>query len=471
MELESDRIGNDANCISGLPCGNSCQPVSNSCTTSLLPETEAIADYITNPDNFKDYEQTAIAPRITLETIINPVFTDNGKRSDRATKLQDYTITEGSITGQFVGTHSSNDVLFDFKLVKGGDRWNLTYKYADGQLEPIDSILVSKSKNEFDRLKENDAKNCKKGVACGNSCIAQSKKCKQNLGAKAAAVADHISDPANLEKGAESSEASGGIETAKDAIAQGERIFSKDDIAAYDKARNEAQSLKEQAIAAKSTDPQKYMELATQYNEKQAQANKMFEDNIYSKVVGGSTNESKALAEKVEIIKIGTAKQLNDDDIRKNVSDFFAISNGKGSESMQKISVQEGVRGSANEKFNSVSLPTGDTQRYAAFHEIGHHIEFENPKYAELSRDFIMSRSTSDEPQSIREMTGNPAYRADEMAYPDKFYDPYVGKVGANGNTEVIATATGELSSAKTARQLFNKDREHFMFTVGVLKD
>lgn len=143
MELESDRIGNDANCTSGLPCGNSCQPVSNSCTTSLLPEVEAIADYITNPDNFKDYEQSAIAPRITLETIINPVFTDNGKRSDRATKLQDYTITEGSITGQFVGTHNSNDVLFDFKLVKGGDRWNLTYKYADGQLEPIDSALVA----------------------------------------------------------------------------------------------------------------------------------------------------------------------------------------------------------------------------------------------------------------------------------------------------------------------------------------
>ena len=59
---------------------------------------------------------------------------------------------------------------------------------------------------EFDRLKEDDAKNCKKGIACGNSCISQSKKCKQNLGAKAAAVADHLSDPANLEKGAESSD-------------------------------------------------------------------------------------------------------------------------------------------------------------------------------------------------------------------------------------------------------------------------
>lgn len=324
---------------------------------------------------------------------------------------------------------------------------------------------------EFDRLKENDAKNCKKGMPCGNSCIAQGKKCKSGLEPKAAAIADHLSDPTNLEKGAESSKSSGGIETAKDAIAKGESIFSKDDIAAYDKARNEAQSLKEEAVAAKATDYSKYAELATQYNEKIAEANKIFEDNIYSKVVSGSTKESDALAEKVAIVKIGNAKQLSDEDIRQNASDFFALSNGKASESMQKISLQEGVRASANQKFNSVSLPTDSTQRYAAFHEIGHHIEFENPKYAELSREFIKSRSTSDEPQSIREMTGNPAYRADEKAYPDKFYDPYVGKIGANGNTEVIATATGEMSSAKTARALFNKDREHFMFTVGVLKD
>lgn len=61
---------------------------------------------------------------------------------------------------------------------------------------------------EFDRLKESDAKNCKKGVACKNTCIQKGKQCRDPLKGKAAAVADHVSDPANLEKGAESSEAS-----------------------------------------------------------------------------------------------------------------------------------------------------------------------------------------------------------------------------------------------------------------------
>ena len=65
---------------------------------------------------------------------------------------------------------------------------------------------------EFDRLKESDAKNCKKGMACGNTCITKFKKngepsqCKSGLAPKAAAIADHISDPANLEKGAGSSD-------------------------------------------------------------------------------------------------------------------------------------------------------------------------------------------------------------------------------------------------------------------------
>jgi hypothetical protein len=58
---------------------------------------------------------------------------------------------------------------------------------------------------EFNRLRESDAKNCKKGMPCGNSCIAQGKKCKSGMAPKAAAIADHLSDPANLEKGAESS--------------------------------------------------------------------------------------------------------------------------------------------------------------------------------------------------------------------------------------------------------------------------
>jgi hypothetical protein len=59
---------------------------------------------------------------------------------------------------------------------------------------------------DFDKAKAKGKKNCSKGLACGAGCISKTKKCKQKMGAGGGAYADHIGDPANLEKGAESSE-------------------------------------------------------------------------------------------------------------------------------------------------------------------------------------------------------------------------------------------------------------------------
>lgn len=59
---------------------------------------------------------------------------------------------------------------------------------------------------DFDLLKANDAKNCKKGMPCGNSCISQGKKCRKELPSAAAKVADFVTNPENLEEGAENSE-------------------------------------------------------------------------------------------------------------------------------------------------------------------------------------------------------------------------------------------------------------------------
>jgi hypothetical protein len=50
------------------------------------------------------------------------------------------------------------------------------------------------------------AKNCTKGIPCGNACISASKKCKSKLPSNVSASLDAIANPANLEKGAESSE-------------------------------------------------------------------------------------------------------------------------------------------------------------------------------------------------------------------------------------------------------------------------
>lgn len=99
---------------------------------------------------------------------------------------------------------------------------------------------------EFDKTKAKikNKKNCVKGMPCGFGCISKSKKCKKRIFGGGGDYADHITDPDNLEKGAESTEVIAPpiaikpepivIETAKDAIAKGEQ-FLGDDIKEWDK--------------------------------------------------------------------------------------------------------------------------------------------------------------------------------------------------------------------------------------------
>ena len=58
---------------------------------------------------------------------------------------------------------------------------------------------------DFDKAKTKSKKNCVKGMPCGFGCISKAKKCKKRIFGGGGGYADHITDPDNLEKGAESS--------------------------------------------------------------------------------------------------------------------------------------------------------------------------------------------------------------------------------------------------------------------------
>lgn len=335
---------------------------------------------------------------------------------------------------------------------------------------------------EFDRLKEDDARNCKKGIACGNSCISQSKKCKQNLGTKAAAIADHISDPANLEKGAESSESSGSIETAKDAIAKGEQ-FLKDELNTLDKLNADAEQARSNhekqfemltAVVSKGTPEEKekafaeYGKSAQKLSDAEDAADKHF-DKIYEKVLSGDREKGAELAGN---LKLANGAPAYSKDIKENASDLFTMSNGKGSDSL-KVIVKAEDRAYALKGTNVggvINTGKDPSDKRVLFHEMAHHIEFENPKYAAAAKDFVLSRATGEEKQ-LKEITGNPNYRDDETAFPDKFISPYVGKVYKDGSTEVLSMGVEKMVDRETAKDFMKDDREHFLFTVGVLKD
>jgi hypothetical protein len=87
---------------------------------------------------------------IILEGIINPIFTDNGNRSDRATSLPKYEIKKSSITGQFIASQGKAEALFDFETAKEKGEWFLSYGYAQEEIETADIATISQ------RLRTND---------------------------------------------------------------------------------------------------------------------------------------------------------------------------------------------------------------------------------------------------------------------------------------------------------------------------
>lgn len=117
---------------------------------------------------------------------------------------------------------------------------------------------------------------------------------------------------------------------------------------------------------------------------------------------------------------------------------------------------------------DSISSWAKEANKVTLFHEMGHFVEYDDSALAIATKDWIKSRATGN-PEKLSKLTKNPGYRDDEEAYPDKFADPYVGKIYTYGASEVISMGVEYLSSPSEARKFFAKDPEHFYLTVGTL--
>lgn len=100
----------------------------------LIPQVSDIANKL----------NVAQVKTLILDGIINPIYTDNGQRPDRATSIPVYKIEKQSITGQFIATQNKKDVLFDFDANKSGDKWELGYGYALEQPQPTDILSIKR---------------------------------------------------------------------------------------------------------------------------------------------------------------------------------------------------------------------------------------------------------------------------------------------------------------------------------------
>lgn len=151
------------------------------------------------------------------------------------------------------------------------------------------------------------------------------------------------------------------------------------------------------------------------------------------------------------------------------VAEFYRMTNGKGSKSLKQLRLRDDRAWASDKGYINVGYySTLDSQMQGLFHEMGHHVEYESKDLQKAVRDWVISRATGDQ-RPLRELTGDNGYRDDEMAYPDKFVDPYVGKLYEDGYTEVISMGMEHFYRAEDMDFLYSKDPEHFYLILGIL--
>jgi hypothetical protein len=175
------------------------------------------------------------------------------------------------------------------------------------------------------------------------------------------------------------------------------------------------------------------------------------------KTSGISDAEIKQLVGKIKIPK-------GDRTLKNDLAMLAQITGGHGFESLKEVQNKKG-RAFA-QRSGLIVKPKGSMQILA--HELGHHVEFESDIVLRASKAWVSGRATGEE-RSLRVLTGDRRYKANETATPDNFINPYVGKKYL-ASTEVVSMGVEQLYSPQSLRFFASTDPEHFAYTVGVIR-
>jgi hypothetical protein len=188
----------------------------------------------------------------------------------------------------------------------------------------------------------------------------------------------------------------------------------------------------------------------------------------------GNREQANQTASEMMMEGLGSEHRFSPESYQRQLEELYTITNNRV-DTLGEI-FQSGDRGYAYppEGLNVGSINVGDrgnweSQRSLFWHEFGHHIEYSNPEIQRVAQQWRDSRATSNRTESLNTLVGGDFYGGDERALPGNFFDPYVGKVYDEGYTEVIAMGLQFFDSPTGMRQLYERDREHFLFIVGIL--
>lgn len=224
-------------------------------------------------------------------------------------------------------------------------------------------------------------------------------------------------------------------------------------------------------------------------------------DDIDRAFADGEHDKIEKMALRVTKLWGQVNKQTNDDAIRRETenivyqqgkSAFGVLSVTNGKEAAQKDKKEwgnglEAFKGLIGDKLMNkttvIVRGSGDTDRAYALpgnifmfkgnksrivvHELGHVLEFSNPKIHQAAVDFLNRRTEGETPVPLKQWSD--FYGDDEVTTPDRFSNPYTGKRYDGGATEVVSMGL-EYMYADPA-QFAKDDPDYFDFIFNLVRE
>jgi len=126
-----------------------------------------------------------------------------------------------------------------------------------------------------------------------------------------------------------------------------------------------------------------------------------------------------------------------------------------------------GNRGHYNK--DSVYLPPINRRKAVVVHELGHWLEDNDPKVHQKAIDFLEKRAGRERFEKLRDVTGNPSYRTDEITRKNKFLNAYMGKHYSGQHATEIISMGVEYMYVKPI-EFATKDPEYFDFMYNLMR-
>ena len=196
----------------------------------------------------------------------------------------------------------------------------------------------------------------------------------------------------------------------------------------------------------------------------------------------GRTRGAAELAEQFELtpsaIAAARAKERSPSAIRRDIQEYFEFTSKKGPRPEQSPIVSIKDRAETVPR-GHVDIGKTEVSKRIVYHEMAHHLEFNDPRLRQASEDFIKARARraggEGELIPLRDLVPDSTYRLGEVALVGEFIDPYTGRMGEMkdgkfippSGYEVISTGIERFRSAEHMLDLYRQDPEHFFFVLG----